>query len=142
MDLQVLFTSLELEPKEFIVGDTIRVTVSFQYTIGTPTTIVLQAVPYQYIMGILDRIGASAGQTELLLAAATIPKDVTTTIDFTLTNISSGTYGLLVEILGTTYYVKADSVLIIAGAPPAPNWISMMMMLMMMGMVVSMVGEG
>jgi hypothetical protein len=69
MALEIAFAPLELAPKQFTVGDTIRVTFTFMYMVGEDTTITFQAVPYQYRLGILDRIGASAGTKELRLAA-------------------------------------------------------------------------
>ena len=143
MTLQIAFAPLALEPKQFAVGDTIRVTFTFKYAVGEDTTITLQAVPYRYLLGILDRIGASAGTKELRLAKASEPKDVQESIEFTLKGISSGTYGLLVEVPGTTYGAKADGVLVVAGAPdPWTGMMGMMMMLMMLGMVVPMATEG
>ena len=142
MTLQIAFAPLALEPKQFTVGDTIRVTFTFKYTVGVDTTITLQAVPYQYRLGILDRIGASAGRKELRLARAT-DEVAQESIDFTLTGISSGTYGLLVEVLGTTYGAKVDDVLVVAGAPDMfSSMMPMLMMLMMLGMVMPMVTEG
>jgi len=95
-------------------------------------------VPYHYLLGILDRIGSSAGTKELRLASAS-DEVVQESIDFTLTGISAGTYGLLVEVPGTTYGAKADGVLIVAGAPDMFSaMMPMLMMLMMLGMVMPM----
>ncbi len=138
MTLQIAFAPLELEPKEFTAGDTIRVTFTFKYTVGVDVTITLQAVPYQYRLGILDRIGASADTKELRLASAS-DETVQESIDFTLAGISSGTYGLMVEVLGTNYGAKADGILIVAGTPDMfSSMMPMLMMLMMLGMVMPM----
>lgn len=138
MTLEIAFAPLALEPKEFTVGDTIRVTFTFKYTVGVDATITLRAVPYQYRLGILDRIGASAGTKELRLASAS-DEIAQESIDFALTGINSGTYGLLVEVLGTNYGAKADAVLIVAGAPDMfSSMMPMLMMLMMMGMIMPM----
>lgn len=143
MTLQIAFAPLELAPKQFAVGDTIRVTFAFKYTVGADTTITIQAVPYQYRLGILDRIGASAGHKEVSLQKSTDPQELQESVDFTLRNITPGTYGLLVEVPGTTYGAKADDVLIVSEAPsPWTGMFGMMMMLMMLGMVVPMVTEG
>lgn len=133
--LDIVFAPMALEPKQFTVGDTIRVTFSFKYTVDADITITLRAVPYQYVLGILDRIGASAGTKELRLSKAT-DRELQETIDFTLVGITSGTYGLLVEVLTPNYSVRADGVLIVAGAPSTLDaMLPMLMMLMMLGMV-------
>jgi hypothetical protein len=142
MALEIAFAPLELAPKQFTVGDTIRVTFTFMYMVGEDTTITFQAVPYQYRLGILDRIGASAGTKELRLATATDPQEVQESVDFTLTGISAGTYGLLVEIPGTNYGAKIDGVLVVAGAPDVFSaMMPMLMMVMMLGMVMPMVTQ-
>ena len=139
MVLQMAFTPLELTPKQFAVGDTIRVTFTFKYAVGADTAITIQAVPYQYRLGILDRIGASAGHKEVRLAKATEPEEVQESIDFTLRDIAAGTYGLLVEVPGTTYGAKADDVLIVTEAPSLwTGMFGMLMMLMMLGMMMPM----
>jgi len=118
--LQVAFAPLALEPKNFTVGDTIRVTASFLYTVGADTSVTVQAGPYHYIAGILDRIGSCFGKTEVSLPKALTPTEKQFTIDFTLKaqdGIAAGTYGLLVEIPGTDFNVKQDGVLVVAAAP-------------------------
>ncbi len=138
MSLEIAFAPLVLEPKQFNAGDTIRVTFTFKYTVGVDATITLRAVPYQYRLGILDRIGASAGTKELRLASAS-DAVVQESIDFTLSGISSGTYGLLVEVPGTTYGAKSDDVLIVAGTTDMfTAMMPMLMMVMMLGMVMPM----
>lgn len=141
--LNVAFSPMVLEPKQFSVGDTIRVTVSFQYTVAQNTTVTLQAVPYQYKLGFLDRIGASAGKKEVSLMAAATPRTVQESIDFTLKDISAGTYGLLVEVPDTGDQVKQDGLIIVVGAFGIMDMIPMLMMVMMLGMVMPMLeGEG
>ena len=139
MVLQIAFTPLELAPKQFTVGDTIRVTFTFKYAVGADTAITIQAVPYQYRLGILDRIGASAGHKEITLAKATESVELQESIDFTLRDIAAGTYGLLVEVPGTTYGARADDVLIVTEAPSLwTGMFGMLMMLMMLGMMMPM----
>jgi len=136
MDLKIVFDPLELEAKQFAVGDTVRVTFAFKYTVGADITIGIEAMPYHYIGPILDRIGASAGRKEVRLARATEPVEVQESIDFTLQGIDPGAYGLLVEIPGTNYRASADDVLIISAAPsPWTAMMGMMGMMMMLGMM-------
>jgi hypothetical protein len=138
MTLDIVFRPLALEPKTFSVGDTVRVTASFQYTVGKDTSVTVQAGPYHYIAGILDRIGASFGSTEVSLPKALTPTEKQFTIDFKLSEIDAGTYGLLVEIPGTDINVKQDDVLIIAAAPSIWGMIGPLLVLGLMVAMMSM----
>ena len=46
MVLDIVLAPMALEPKTFSVGDTVRVTVSFKYTVGVNTTVKMYAGPY------------------------------------------------------------------------------------------------
>jgi hypothetical protein len=140
--LQLAFAPLALEPKTFNIGDTVRVTASFVYTVAADTSVTVQAGPYHYIAGILDRIGASFGTTTVALPMALTPTEKQFTVDFKLSGIDAGTYGLIVEIPGTEFNVKQDDVLIVAGAPDILSQIMpIMIMVMMMGMIMPMMEE-
>jgi hypothetical protein len=142
MTLNIVFSPLALEPKTFNVGDTVRVTASFLYTVAADTSVTVQAGPYHYIAGILDRIGASFGITTVDLPMALIPTEKQFTVDFKLSGIDAGTYGLIVEIPGTEFNVKQDDVLIVAAAPNILSQIlPIMIMVMMMGMITPMMEE-
>jgi hypothetical protein len=142
MTLDVVFSPLALEPKTFDVGDTVRATASFKYTVGADTSVTVQAGPYHYIAGIPDRIGASFGKTTVDLPKALTPTEKQFTVDFKLSEIDAGTYGLLVEIPGTDFSVKQDDVLIVAGAPNILSQIMpIMIMVMVMGMIMPMMEE-
>jgi len=147
MTLDIAFSPLALEPKTFNIGDTIRVTASFLYTVGADTSVTVQAGPYQYKLGILDRIGSCFGSTEVSLPKATTPTEKQFTIDFILLpsaqgGIKDGTYGLIVEIPGTDFNAKQDGVLVVTGNP-ASIWdmIPMLVMVMMLGMIMPMMEE-
>lgn len=142
MTLGLMFSPLVLEPKNFAVGDTIRVSASFLYTVPKDTPITVQAGPYQYKLGILDRIGVCFGSTTISLPATVTPTEKQFTIDFTLKatdGIAAGTYGLLVEIPGTDISVKQDDVLIIAGAANIWSMIGPLLVLGLMMGIMSMV---
>jgi hypothetical protein len=145
MTLDIVFSPLSLEQKTFNVGDTIRVTASFMYTAGEDTSVTVQAGPYHYLLGILDRIGVSFGSTEVLLPKVLTPTEKQFTIDFKLSGIDAGTYGLIVEIAGTDWNATQDSVLVVAGGAGGfdiSSIMGMMMVVMMMGMIMTMLGEG
>lgn len=136
--MQVAFAPLALEPKKFVVGDTIRVTASFLYTVAVDTSVTVQAGPYQYIAGILDRIGSCFGTATVPLPRATTPTEKQFTIEFTLKaedGIKAGTYGLIVEIPGTEFNVKQDNVLIVS---PPPGVFEMIGPLLMLGLMAGM----
>jgi hypothetical protein len=136
--LQVAFAPLALEPKTFNVGDTIRVTASFVYTVAADTLVTVQAGPYHYIVGILDRIGASFGKATVDLPMALTPTEKQFTVDFKLSGIDAGTYGLIVEIPGTDINVKQDDVLIVAAAPSVFEMIGPLLVIGLMAAMVSM----
>ncbi len=145
MDLELKLGALFTEPKEFSVGDTIRVTVGLEYTVGKDTTVTLRACPYHYAAGfVLDRIGSCCGQNSVDLEAALIPTEKTATVDFYLLpaaegGIEDGTYGLIVEVLEADTYAKLDDVLIISGNPAGiMDMLPMLMVVMMMGMMIPM----
>jgi hypothetical protein len=138
MTLNIVFSPLALEPKTFNVGDTIRVTASFVYTVAADTSVTVQAGPYHYIAGILDRIGASFGTTTVDLPMALTPTEKQFTVDFKLSGIDAGTYGLIVEIPGTDINVKQDDVLIVAAAPSVFEMIGPLLVIGLTAAMVSM----
>lgn len=143
MTLDIVFRPLALEQKTFSVGDTIRVTASFTYTAGEDTSVTVQAGPYHYLVGILDRIGVSFGSSEVLLPKVLTPTEKQFTVDFKLSGINAGTYGLIVEIAGTDFNVTQDSVIVVAGGAGGfdiSSIMGLMMVVMMMGMIMPMMG--
>ena len=69
--LDITLAPMALALKEFTVGDTVRVTVSFKYAVAVDTTITIKAGPYyRDILG-THMVGTCIGQTDLLLTAAT-----------------------------------------------------------------------
>lgn len=136
MTLAVVFQPLSLTQKNFNVGDKIRVSASFLYTVSKDTSVTVQAGPYHYTAGILDRIGACFGTTTVTLPVALTPTEKQFTIDFKFSGIDAGTYGLLVEIPGTDFNVKQDDVLVVAGAPSIWSMIGPLLMLgLLMGIM-------
>jgi hypothetical protein len=137
--LQVTFAPLVLEPKTFNVGDTVRVTASFVYTSSADTTIIVQAGPYHYVSGTLERITTSFGATAVYLPMTLTPTEKQFTVDFILSGINPGTYGLIVEVPGTNISAKQDDVIIVSGAPSAPNLYGVMGTLLGVGLMAAMI---
>ena len=139
-------TSLESlqagEQVQLSVGDTLRVTVGFKYTVAEKTMVTLQACPYQRVLGVLDRIGGSCGQANIELERAATPKLTEAAVDMLIVpeaqgGVEDGTYGLIVEILGTDAETHIDDILVISGNPPSPfEMIPSLIMVMMMGMMI------
>lgn len=142
MLVETSFEALQAgEKAQLSVGDTLRVTVSFKYTVAEKTTVTLQACPYHRVLGVLDRIGGSCGQVNIELERATTPKLTEATVDMPVVpaaqgGVDDGTYGLIVEILGTDVEAHIDDVLVVSGNPPGPfQMIPALMVVMMMAMM-------
>lgn len=154
MALEVVFAPMAFEPKTFNVGETVRVTVSFKYTIGVNTTVKLMAGPYYTNLFGKHMVSSCVGQADVQLSASSTPADGTATVDFMLISkslggIENGTYGLRVWIEDTNAIAEQDNVIIVSGNSSGGDMFSsmmpMIMMLMMMGMIMPMtqqMGEG
>lgn len=126
---------------EVVIGETWRVSVSFKYVVPNNITVTLQACPYTYLVGILNRVDSCCGQSNinLVATATTLPKEATVDIYFTPKGeggIADGTYGLIVEILGTDAEAHIDDYIIVSGNPPS-IW-EMIGPLLIMGLMVGM----
>jgi hypothetical protein len=155
--LDLVLAPLALVPKEFNVGETVRVTVSFKYVVGVNTAVKMFAGPYYTNIFGKHMVSPCVGQTDVSLSAATVPSPQTTEVDFILIpkaqgGIENGTYGLRVWVEGTSALAEQDNVIIVSGNPGGGGGLDMLssmmpmvMVLMMMGMVMPMVqqmGEG
>lgn len=113
------------EKVELSVGDTLEVSVSFKYTVAENTMVTLRACPYQYTVGVLDRIGGSCGENrEVELEATLTPKTKEAVVEMPIVpasegGIENGTYGLIAEVLGTDAEDHIDDCLVISGNPPS-----------------------
>ena len=153
--LDIVLAPLALAPKTFNVGDKVRVTVSFKYTVGVNTTVKMYAGPYYTNIFGKHMVDPCVGEADVSLIAASTPADKTATVDFILIpkangGIDNGTYGLRVWIEGTKAVAEQDNVLIVSGNPGGVTdmfsaMMPMLMMFLMIGMVMPMVqgmGEG
>lgn len=135
---------------EIVVGETWRVTVVLIYTSPEATTVTLSGCPYQYRLGILDRINSCCGHTTINLEQTFTPVEKTASVDMHFIpgsdgGIGDGTYGLMAEVDGAT--VKQDGVLIVSGNPAGMfetigMLIPMLIIVMMMGMIMPLMEEG
>jgi hypothetical protein len=152
--LDIALAPLALEQKMLNVGDTVRVTVSFNYTVGVNKTVKLFAGPYYTNLFGKHLVDQCVGEADVALISASTPAAQTATVDFTLIpkstgGIDNGTYGLRVWIEDTNAVAEQDDVIIVTGNTGSTDMFSsmmpMIMMLMMMGMVMPMtqkMGEG
>ena len=151
--LDIALAPMALTTKEFNAGDTVRVTVSFKYTVGVNTTVTILAGPYYTNIFGKHMVSACVGRTDVTLTAVSTPTPQTADIDFVLIpkangGIDNGTYGLRVWIEDTNAVAEQDSVIIVSGNPSGggmdilTSMAPMLMMLMMMGMIMPMVTEG
>ncbi len=152
--LDIALAPMALTPGTFSVGDTIRVTVSFKYTVGVNTTVRLLAGPYSTNIFGKHMVDPCVGRADISLTAISTPTPQTADVDFLLIpkaqgGIDNGTYGLRVWIEGTNAVAEQDNVIIVSGNQTGgfdlSGMMPMLMMVMMLGMVMPMVqgmGEG
>lgn len=152
--LDIALAPMALPLKEFTVGDTIRVTVSFKYAVAVDTTVTIKAGPYYRDFFGTHMVGTCVGQTDVPLTATTTLTPQTADVDFLLIpkatgGIDNGTYGLRVWVEDTDAMSEQDNIIIVSGNASGGLDLSgilpMVMMLMMMGMIMPMVqqtGEG
>ena len=149
--LDIALVPMALTTKEFNAGETVRVTVSFKYTVGVNTTVTIFAGPYSTNIFGKHMVSACVGRADVSLTAVSTPTPQTADIDFILIpkangGIDNGTYGLRVWIEDTNAVAEQDNVIIVSGNTTGTFDISgilpMIMMLMMMGMVMPMISEG
>jgi hypothetical protein len=140
---------MALTAKEFNAGDTVRVTVSFSYTVGINTSVRLLAGPYYTNIFGKHMVDSCVGQADVSLPAASTPTSQTADIDFTLVpnslgGIDNGTYGLRVWVEGSNALAEQDSVIIVSGNTSSSggdmfsSMMPMLMMVMMLGMIMPM----
>jgi len=147
--LDIALTPMALATKEFNAGETVRVTVSFSYTVGINTTVRLLAGPYYTNIFGKHIVDPCVGRADVSLAAVSTPTPQTADVDFmlipkSLGGIENGTYGLRVWVEGTNAVAEQDSVIIVTGNTGGgggdmfTSMMPMLMMVMMMGMIMPM----
>ena len=147
--LNMFLAPLSLVATTFNAGDTVRVTISFNYVVGVNTTVKLQACPYYTNILGKHMVNSCVGSTDLPLIAASTPTPQSATVDFVLVpkangGIDNGTYGLRIWIEDTDAIAEQDSVIIVSGnssggiGDTLTSIMPMLMMVMMMGMIMPM----
>ncbi|MDO8717016.1 MAG: hypothetical protein Q7J73_09475 [Dehalococcoidales bacterium] len=154
--LDLVLAPMALTIKEFNAGDTVRVTVSFSYTVGINTTVRLLAGPYYSNIFGKHLVDPCVGRTDVPLVAASTPAQQTADVDFMLVpkslgGIDNGTYGLRVWVEGSSSVAEQESVIIVSGNTSSSggdmfsSMMPMLMMVMMLGMIMPMtqqMGQG
>ncbi len=162
MTLNVTLAPMALSAKTFNVGDKVRVTVDFKYTVGADATVHLYAGPYYTNILGKHLVDSCVGRSDVTLTATATPLDKTATVDFTLVpkaqgGIGDGTYGLAVWVRTSVSTSdpwsmpkpsasdEQDSVIIVSGNPSSgglggtlTSIMPMLMMVMMLGMIMPM----
>ncbi len=146
--LDMVLAPMALSVKEFNAGDTVRVTVSFSYTVGINTTARVIAGPYYTNIFGKHLVDACVGRADVALPAVSTPTPQSADVDFMLVpkslgGIDNGTYGLRVWVEGTNAVAEQDSVIIVSGNTSGggdmfSSMMPMLMMVMMLGMVMPM----
>ena len=150
MVLDIVMAPMALSAETFNVGDKVRVTATFKYTVGVNATVKLYAGPYYTNLFGKHMVDQCVGEADISLIAASTPADETATVDFILIpsatgGIDNGTYGLRVWVDGTNAVAEQDNVIVVTGNPGSSGsgdiftaMMPMLMMLMMMGMIMPM----
>ena len=156
--LELALAPLALETKTFQAGDTVRVTVSFQYRVGVDTSLTLRAAPYYANLFGKHLVSVCVGQTDLLLEPSSEAMEKIAAVDITLTpgslgGIENGTYGLVVwlrsgnstadpwTLPSPLARAEQDNVMVISGNSSGgitdtfSSMMPMLMMVMMLGMI-------
>lgn len=156
--LEVNLAPLALTTGNFAAGDTVRVTVSFQYRVGVDTSLTLRAAPYYANLFGKHLVSACVGQTDLLLEPSSEAVEKTAAVDIVLTpgslgGIENGTYGLVVwlrsgnstadpwTLPSPLARAEQDNVLVVSGnsgggiTDTFSSMMPMLMLVMMLGMV-------
>jgi hypothetical protein len=147
--LDIVLSPMALTAKEFNAGDTVRVTVSFSYTVGNNTSVRLLAGPYYTNIFGKHLVDSCVGQADVSLPSASTPTSLSADIDFILVpnslgGIDNGTYGLRVWVEGSNALAEQDSVIIVSGNTSSgggdifSSMMPMLMMVMMLGMIMPM----
>jgi len=148
--VQISEFALQIGLTHVAVGETWRVHASLKYTAPESITVILQAAPYTKVLEIVNRVNSCIGQTQVKLDPAYTPTLKEATVDIYFLpeaqgGIADGTYGLIAEVLGTKVFQAVDNCLIVSGNPAAApgigDWLPMLMVVMMMGMVMPMMEE-
>lgn len=140
--MQYIITMELLVPVEVVVGDVVIVNTSFNYK-GPE-----QNVPVYAGIGKFTPYGFGVVQPNenAILVSVNSPNEFTSypaSIPITITEtLTTGTYDIMAYIPGHPETIaRADGIIIVSGPSAPTDWLGPMMMLMMMGLVVSMVGE-
>jgi len=163
--LEIALAPLALQTGNFAAGDTLRVTVSFQYKVGVDTSLTLRAAPYYTNLFGKHLVSSCAGQCDLLLEPSSEVIDKVAAVDMALTpsslgGIENGTYGLVVWLRSGNSTAdpwtlpsplargEQDNVMVISGNSSGgitdtfSSMMPMLMMVMMLGMVGPMLSGG
>ena len=151
--LNIVFAPMSLAAKTFNAGDTIKVTVSFIYTVSVSTKITISACPYYVSAGLRPLVSSCVGSTDVTLTPTAIPTLVTVDVPFTLVpkaqgGIENGTYGLVVWLgspsindFSLMFASKAyqDNIIIVTGNPATSSIWSTIGSIMVLGLMVGIV---
>jgi len=163
--LEVNLAPLALTTGNFAAGDTVRVTVSFQYRVGVDTSLTLRAAPYYSNLFGKHLVSACVGQTDLLLEPSSEAMEKTAAVDIALTpsslgGIENGTYGLVVwlrsgnstadpwTLPSPLARAEQENVLVVSGnssggiTDTLSSMMPMLMLVMMLGMIGPMLSGG
>ena len=129
----VLYPLTEGQPLPISAGDTLRVFYAFKYKLPEETGVRIWAS--LYTGGIAGRQEKAQTKQTITLEKALESKDYSGEIDIVVGEISSGTYGLILELPDYDKENHIGDCLEVTAAPSIMDMIPMLMVVMMMGMM-------
>ena len=142
----VLYPLTEGQPLPIKAGEVIRVFFTFKGKVPERTEVRIWASVYHYVLGVMNRQEKAQTKGVMTLESTAELTDYETSMDITIGDISSGTYGLIVELPDYDLEDHIDDCLEVAAVPGIFEMIGpllvMGLMMGLMSMMTPMMKEG
>lgn len=135
----ILYPLTEGQPLPISVGEVIRVFYAFNYRMPERTDVRIWASLYEYYLGFLNRLEPAQTKEIITLEKTLLEwKPYEGEIDIVIGNISSGTYGLIVELKDYDVSDRIDDCLEFTAPPGIFEMIGPLLVIGIMAVMVSM----
>lgn len=139
MLVQTSLTALAAgEQVQLRLGDTLRVSYTFNYKVAETTSVEIWASLYNYSPGYLDRKEAAQTKEIIDLEGTLTYRPYESQIDIVIGDISSGTYGLICELPKCDVEQHIDDCIEVTAPPSVFEMIGPLLVLGLMAGMVSM----
>jgi len=126
------------EPLPVQAGQTLRVSCAFNYKVAEETGVSIWASLYKYTAGILNREGNAQTRQIITLEKALTYQPYEGQIDIVIGNVSSGAYGLIVELPDYDVETHIDDCISVSATT---GMLEMMAPLLLIGLMAAMAGS-